>query len=206
MTVHLYLKIGGFFIYEGKVEAQFFHSWMWNLMSRSVNVFEVTAKALGWAGDCISVEFGVDKVRTDGGKNKTAMVKHLFANPFRPSVSFVLFQPWAPPMCVTHLRHPCAPHMCATHLCHPFAPLICATHLRHPISTNQKPLIHEYQSKPLLHECGYTLYGQPTRSDLCSVSTNQNLSSMNTVTPLMTRINPVSSIGSERLHRLTHQI
>ena len=150
MTVHLYLKIGGFFIYEGKVEAQFFHSWMWNLMSRSVNVFEVTAKALGWAGDCISVEFGVDKVRTDGGKNKTAMVKHLFANPFRPSVSFVLFQPWAPPMCATHVRHPyalpiCATHLrhsfapliCATHLRHSFAPLICATHLRHPISTNQ---------------------------------------------------------------------
>ena len=94
MTVQLYMKVGDYFLEEGKVEAQFFHTWMWNLMCRSMNVFEVTAKALGWAGDCISVEFGVDKVRKDGGKNKSAMVKHLFANPFRPSVSF---------RCVRHL-------------------------------------------------------------------------------------------------------
>ena len=94
MTVQLYMKVGDYFLEEGKVEAQFFHTWMWNLMCRSMNVFEVTAKALGWAGDCISVEFGVDKVRKDGGNNKSAMVKHLFANPFRPSVSF---------RCVRHL-------------------------------------------------------------------------------------------------------
>ena len=171
MTVHLYLKIGGFFIYEGKVEAQFFHSWMWNLMSRSVNVFEVTAKALGWAGDCISVEFGVDKVRTDGGKNKTAMVKHLFANPFRPSVSFVLFQPWAPPMCATHVRHPYALPICATHLRHSFAPLICATHLRHSFAPPNLD-----QSKPLMHEYGYRPYFQPIRSGCYLFLTNQNLS------------------------------
>ena len=89
LTVQLYMKIGDYFLNEGLVEAQFFHTWMWNLMCRSMNVYDLTAKSLGWAGDCISVEFGIDKTRKDGGKNnKTAMVKHLFANPFRPAVSF----------------------------------------------------------------------------------------------------------------------
>ena len=121
MTVHLYLKIGLYFMYEGKVEAQFFHSWMWNLMCRSMNVFDVPAGALGWAGDCISVEFGVDKVRTDGGKNKTAMVKHLFANPFRPHVSFCFHDIHS---YARHLRQTFTPDIYSTYLRHTFTPEI----------------------------------------------------------------------------------
>ena len=30
MTVQLYMKVGDYFLEEGKVEAQFFHTWMWN--------------------------------------------------------------------------------------------------------------------------------------------------------------------------------
>ena len=72
--------------------------------------------------------------------------------------------------------------MCATHLRHLFAPPICATYLRHPNLNQSKPLLHEHgytplinqpdltsdQSgpiKPLFHEYGYTPFGQPTRSD-----------------------------------------
>ena len=86
-----------------------------------MNVFDVTAGALGWAGDCISVEFGVDKVRTDGGKNKTAMVKHLFANPFRPHVSFCFHDIHS---YARHLRQTFTPDIYATYLRHTFTPEI----------------------------------------------------------------------------------
>ena len=151
MTVQLYLKIGEYFMYWGKVEAQFFHSWMWNLMCRSMNVFHVTAGALGWAGDCISVEFGVDKVRTDGGKNKTAMVKHVFANPFRPHVSFCFHDIH---IYATDLRHNTftphiyarnlkfTPHIYATHLRHTFTPHIYSRNLRHTHDCRLVLLLH----------------------------------------------------------------
>ena len=87
MSVLLFRHLADYFHAEGDVVAVFNHSWSWNLMCRSFNVAQLHAPALGWAGDCISVQYGQSKTNKGGGKrNKTAMMKHLFANPFEPMV------------------------------------------------------------------------------------------------------------------------
>ena len=81
------------------------NNWPWNLMCRSFNVSLPHAPSLGWAGDCISVHYGQDKTKKDGGKrNKTVMMKHLFENPFEPQVRHLST------IRHTHLRHLHARH------------------------------------------------------------------------------------------------
>ena len=88
MTVPLYIKLSEFFWIQGDPEAAFTNSWQWNLMCRSMNVMSLHANALGWTGDCLSVEFGVSKTKGEGaGTNPNSMMKHLFGNPFQPYVS-----------------------------------------------------------------------------------------------------------------------
>ena len=87
MSVLLFRHLADYFHAKGDVVAVFNHSWSWNLMCRSFNVAQLHAPALGWAGDCISVQYGQSKTNKGGGKrNKTAMMKHLFVNPFEPMV------------------------------------------------------------------------------------------------------------------------
>ena len=80
-------------------------------MCRSFNVTKLHFNAIGWAGDCISVEYGQEKTKKGGGKNNmNSMVKHLFANPFEPAVRHpALLHPYAtltPPRLTPPLRHP----------------------------------------------------------------------------------------------------
>ena len=87
LTFKLFKKIGAYFMKEGDVIGVFDNSWSWNLMSRSMNVNELTCSALGWGGDCITVEFGRTKTDKDGTHT---MVKHLYCNPFMPEIDAFL--------------------------------------------------------------------------------------------------------------------
>lgn len=87
MCVALFRHMAAFFHREGKMLAVFNHNWSWNLMCRSFNICLLFAQSLGWGGDCIGCQYGQDKTRKGGGRtNKTAMMKHLFANPHEPEV------------------------------------------------------------------------------------------------------------------------
>ena len=87
MCVTLFRLMAAYFHREGKVLAVFMHDWSWNLMCRSWNICLLFAQSLGWGGDCIGCQYGQDKTRKGGGRtNKTAMMKHLFANPHEPEV------------------------------------------------------------------------------------------------------------------------
>ena len=60
------------------------------VLELDVSVFQCDTTAfqpIGWAGDCISVEYGQEKMKKGGGRNNmNSMLKHLFANPFEPAV------------------------------------------------------------------------------------------------------------------------
>ena len=86
MTVNLLRHMTTYFHKEGDVVDSFNHIWSWNMICRSFNVSLLHAGSLGWAGDCISIEYGQDKTHRDGGRNKTGMIKHLYANPYEPEV------------------------------------------------------------------------------------------------------------------------
>ena len=121
MSPMLFRHLTNYFHREGDAVAIFNNSWSWNLMCRSFNVSLLHVPSLAWTGDCISVEFGQDKTKKDGGKrNKTAMMKHLFANPFEPQVCHT----FTPHVCHTFVSH--LHTVYATHLRHAFTP-----HLRY---------------------------------------------------------------------------
>ena len=87
MNVTLFRLMSDHFHKEGDVVSVHNHNWSWNLMCRSFNVSNMFAQHLGWGGDCISLQYGQTKTMREGGKrNLTAMLKHLFANPFEPRV------------------------------------------------------------------------------------------------------------------------
>ena len=87
MTFDLYYHLGLFFHREGKIDCAFQNSFGWNLMARHFNVDTLCAEAFGFYVDAITVQYGKDKTHTDGGKsNQTAMLKHVYANPFMPEV------------------------------------------------------------------------------------------------------------------------
>ena len=93
MCLRLFLETGKFFQQEGKTIPAFSNSWSWNLMCRHSNLDELNANHMGFKQDAITVQYGKDKNHTDGNShNKTAMLKHVFANPFMPSVSQHLLQ------------------------------------------------------------------------------------------------------------------
>ena len=92
MSVMLFRAMGDHFHKEGDVVAAFIHDYSWALMCRSFNVTNLHASAMAWGGDCITVEYGEDKTKKDGGlSNKAAMLKHLYANPFEPAVRHFCF-------------------------------------------------------------------------------------------------------------------
>ena len=79
----LFKRMGTYFMKEGDVISCFDNSWSWNLMARSMNVNELTCSALGWGGDCITVEYGRTKTDKDGSHT---MLKHLYCNPYMPEI------------------------------------------------------------------------------------------------------------------------
>ena len=87
MSLRLFLQLGIFFYADCKPIASFANSWSWNLMCRHFNLDTLSAYHLGFSVDAITCEYGKDKVRQEGDSNKTAMLKHLYANPFKPQVS-----------------------------------------------------------------------------------------------------------------------
>ena len=87
MSLRLFMQLGRFFYNECKPIAAFCNSWGWNLMCRHFNLETLNAYHLGFSVDAITTEYGKDKTRAEGDSNKTAMLKHLFANPFQPWVS-----------------------------------------------------------------------------------------------------------------------
>ena len=97
MTPILFRALADFFHKEGHITGSFNNSWSWNLMCRSFNVTQLHFNAIGWAGDCISVEYGQEKMKKSGGRNNmNAMLKHLFANPFEPAVLHPYFNRTSP--------------------------------------------------------------------------------------------------------------
>ena len=87
MSFDLYEQLGAYFHREGRSMASFCNAFSWNLMARHFNVQGLTAGAFGWTGDAMTVEYGKDKVRQEGGgTNKAGMLKHIYANPFQPEV------------------------------------------------------------------------------------------------------------------------
>ena len=83
LQLHLYMQFAGYFVAEDMVAENFTSTWAWNLMCRSMNISTITASALSWAGDCIGVEYGMDKMNKKATK---IILKHVFANPFQPEV------------------------------------------------------------------------------------------------------------------------
>ena len=61
LGVPLYENLGKYFWNEGMVSETFTNNWAWNLMCRSMNVCKLTLSALGWDGDCLTVEYGTTK-------------------------------------------------------------------------------------------------------------------------------------------------
>ena len=87
MNVTLFRMMEDYFHKEGDIVSVHNHNWSWNLMCRSSNLSYLFAQHLGWEGDCINCQYGQDKTRREGGgRNLTAMMKHLFVNPFEPRV------------------------------------------------------------------------------------------------------------------------
>ena len=62
MSFELYEQLGAYFYREGRSEASFCNAFSWNLMARHFNVQGLTAGALGWTDDAMTVEYGKDKV------------------------------------------------------------------------------------------------------------------------------------------------
>ena len=88
MCLQLLKQLAIFFHQECKPIASFCNSWAWNLMCRHFNLESISAHHLGFKQDAITVEYAKDKTRPEGDShNKTAMLKHVFANPFMPEVS-----------------------------------------------------------------------------------------------------------------------
>ena len=124
MTPILFRALADFFHKEGHITGSFNNSWSWNLMCRSFNVTQLHFNAIGWAGDCISVEYGQEKMKKSGGRNNmNAMLKHLFANPFEPAV----LHPYSTPYSI--VLHPysthCTPPLRHRSLLHPYSCQIC---------------------------------------------------------------------------------
>ena len=88
----LFDKLSRFFSKEGDVQSGFTNSWAWQLMCRAMNISTLTASALSWAGDCIAVQYGKTKMDRKG---HSTILKHVYANPYRPEV------------CVEHFRLLC---------------------------------------------------------------------------------------------------
>lgn len=126
MMCHLFRGLAYHFHEAADVYGSFNNSWSWNLMCRSFNVVNLHFNALGWAGDCISVQYGQDKTRKGGDKNNAnAMIKHLFANPFEPAVRHpystpkltppaIFIRPRTPPPYSTLVLHPRTPPLYST--------------------------------------------------------------------------------------------
>ena len=84
-------------------DTQFNNSHGWNLMARHFNVDELRAQHYGFAVDAMTVEYAKTKMQGKGGvTNMTSMVKHLYANPFKPWVSTLPSKPY---FYATFLRH-----------------------------------------------------------------------------------------------------
>ena len=82
LTLPLYENLGHFFWKEGLIEHAYTNCWAWNLMCRSFNINKLTCSAMSWQTDCIAVEFGETKT----SKGAKVMLKHVFANPYKPHV------------------------------------------------------------------------------------------------------------------------
>ena len=88
MTPRLCEELGHFFHEEDMQEAQFNNGYSWNLMCRHFNVDNLHASHFGYAVDAFVIEYGKTKNQpSGGGLNMTSMLKHLYANPFKPHVS-----------------------------------------------------------------------------------------------------------------------
>ena len=117
MSVMLFRVMGEYFHKEGDVVADFIHDYSWALMCRSFNVSQLHASALGWGGDCITVEYGQDKTKNDGGlSNKAAMLKHLYANPFEPAVRLISTPHISTPHALIYSAHIYSAHIYSTHI------------------------------------------------------------------------------------------
>ena len=87
LQLNLYMQFAKYFFAEDMVAENFTNTWAWNLMCRSMNISTITASALSWAGDCIGVEYGMDKMNKKATK---IILKHVFANPFQPEVCEII--------------------------------------------------------------------------------------------------------------------
>ena len=87
LQLNLYMQFAKYFFAEDMVAENFTNTWAWNLMCRSMNISTITASALSWAGDCIGVEYGMDKTHKKASK---IILKHVFANPFQPEVCEII--------------------------------------------------------------------------------------------------------------------
>ena len=138
----LYRHLADYFHREGDAVAIFNNSWSWNLMCRSFNVSLLHAPSLAWAGDCISVEFGQDKTKKNGGKGnkQNSNDEAPFCKSFRTSgIMPHIYATFMPRIYATFMPHVCVtfmPHIYSTHLRH-----IYATHLRHIYVTQVCPFV-----------------------------------------------------------------
>ena len=111
MCPRLYEELGTFFHEEDMQEAQYCNSQSWNLMCRHFNVDELHASHFGFAVDAMTIEYGTTKMQpSGGGTNMTSMLKHIYANPFKPQVGEYitshLLHPSYPPHLLPYLRRP----------------------------------------------------------------------------------------------------
>ena len=88
MTPKLNEELGHYFHEEDMQDAQFQNTYGWNLMCRHFNVDELHGPHFGFAIDAFQIEYGKTKNQpAGGGLNMTSMIKHVYANPFKPHVS-----------------------------------------------------------------------------------------------------------------------
>ena len=84
LCLDLYYALGKHFWQEGQVTASWTNTWSWSLICRAMNCAQITGTSLTWCGDCIGVQYG--KSKTDPSGKTSNIVKHVFANPFAPTV------------------------------------------------------------------------------------------------------------------------
>ena len=88
MAPQLFQELCGWFVQEDDICSHFTNTFGWNLMARHSNVESLHAEHLSFSIDAITIEYGKDKCRQKGGeRNKSGMLKHVYANPLNPQVS-----------------------------------------------------------------------------------------------------------------------